>query len=169
MKKLFFLHVILLLVLGSHGQSDSSALSGIFERITGEISNYQIDTTAVPNDKITKKITQLRELGGGFNINEAVTYKLEEEERKKEMPQVKIDRLKREFQNGKAKIWLDNATNRIYRQHFTYKELKQLVKFYKTKAGKKIAANFPVIMMKTMMVAELIQKVISEETEQSSK
>jgi hypothetical protein len=51
----------------------------------------------------------------------------------------------------------------IYRQHFTYNELKQLVRFYKTSAGKKMAKDFPLIMMKSLIAAQIIHDTLIAE------
>ncbi len=46
--------------------------------------------------------------------------------------------------------------NSIYRKHFTYGEVKQLIKFYKTSAGKKMAVGLPIIMIESLRAAEMI-------------
>ena len=119
--------------------------------------NFKIDTTAPPNDKITRKIITLRNLKGGFNINEAIDFKIAEELQKKEVPKAQTEELQRYFKSGLGKTYLDNATIHIYRDHFTYKELKQLVKFYKTPTGQKLSADFPIIMMQSLRAAEIIK------------
>jgi uncharacterized protein len=131
----------------------------IFDRLTKDLKEYRPDTTAVPNDKITKVIIELRNLRGGFNINEAIEYKLEEDKQKKEISEADFESFSVYFKNGNGKKWLDNAVIWIYRQHFTYQELKQLVKFYKTPAGQKIATEFPVVMMKSLAAAEGIKNM----------
>lgn len=160
---------ILLLIIGfsivciSNAQTDSSYIISVFEKITNEIKSYKLDTSAVPNDKITKKIKELRQLRGGFNINEAIQFKMGEEEQKNETPKSTLAYLKDQFTGGKGKQWLDNAVIHIYRDHFNYKELKQLVKFYKTPAGQKLATDFPFIMMKTLMAAQIIHDTLVNE------
>jgi hypothetical protein len=164
MRKLFILFFpMLVLAYEINAQTDSTKnpqITGIFERISREVQQYKIDTSAVPNDKITRKIIELRELRGGFNINEAVAYKLEEDDKKNETPKATLNLLKESFQTGKGKEWLDNATIHIYREQFSYKELKQLVKFYKTSAGQKMAEVFPYIMLKTLMAAQIIHDAL---------
>lgn len=164
MRKLFFFP-FLIIVLSSriYAQNDSTKnpqIAGTFERIAREVQQYKIDTSAVPDDKVTRKIIELRELRGGFNINEVVAYKLQEDDKKNETPKATLKMLKESFENGKGKEWLDNATIHIYRQQFSYKELKQLVKFYKTSAGQKMAEVFPYIMLKTLMAAQIIHDAL---------
>ena len=60
------------------------------------------------------------------------------------------------FKTGNGKKWLDNAVIWIYRSQFTYKELKQLVRFYKKEVGQKLATDLPIIMMQTLTAAEKI-------------
>jgi hypothetical protein len=140
---------------------NNQGLSSIFDRIATGVKDFQLDTTSAPNDKITNTIIELRSLRGGFNINEAVDYKIQEDRQKKEIPKEELDKLETFFKTGNGKRWLDNATIWIYRQHFTYKELKRLVKFYKTSAGQKMATDFPVIMMQSLRAAELIKDIFA--------
>jgi hypothetical protein len=144
-------------MLRAQAQTDSSF--GVFERMANEAKNYRIDTSAVPQDKLTRKIIEFRELRGGFNINEAIRYKMEEEE-KKDPNNPQIAYLKQQFASGFGKQWLDNATIWIYRQQFSYREMKKLVKFYKTGAGRKLGETLPVNMIKTTIAAEIIQKAL---------
>ena len=160
MRKIFLLSGLACILTTGYAQTDSIKMDGIFEKISRELQNFRVDTTTPPDDRTTRKIQELRSLRGPFNINEAIEYKLEEEEKKQSTPQATIEKLRKEFQSGNAKRWLDNATIWIYRQHFNYKELKQLVKFYRTSAGAKLATDFPFIMIKTLMAAEEIQKKI---------
>ncbi|HVG13526.1 MAG TPA: DUF2059 domain-containing protein [Chitinophagaceae bacterium] len=130
----------------------------IFERLAKAVTGFKIDTSDAPDDKITRKIIEVRELRGGFNINEVIDYKLEEDRHKKEMPVQDLERLSQFFKVGNGKKWLDNSAIWIYRQHFSYKELKGLVKFYKTSAGRKMADDFPIIMMQSLAAAEIIKE-----------
>jgi hypothetical protein len=140
-------------------QTDTSAYISIFQRIAKNVEAYKPDTTSPPNDKTTRIIIKLRELRGGFNINEAIEYKLSKAKQDREMTVEAFDAISAFYKTGNGKRWLDNAVIWIYRQHFTYAELKTLVKFYQTSAGKKMADDFPVIMLKSAAAAETIQKM----------
>ncbi|MBX2930598.1 MAG: DUF2059 domain-containing protein [Chitinophagaceae bacterium] len=167
MSKITKLIIALCLVTNiSFSQSDTTSsqnISDIFDRIAKSLKNFQLDTTDAPNDKITKKIIELRSLRGGFNINEAINFKIEEDKQKNQAPKEALEKLAIFFTSGNGKRWLDNATIWIYRQHFTYNELKQLVKFYKTSAGEKMATNFPVIMMQSLKAAEIIKEIFMQQ------
>jgi hypothetical protein len=169
----YLITTILLCFLATTGfsQTDTTAgnmASSIFERIANGVKDFQLDTTAAPNDKVTAKIIELRALRGGFNINEAIDFKLEEDRQKGEMPKAEVEKLSAFFKSGNGKKWLDNATNWIYRRHFTYPELKQLVSFYKTSAGQKMAADFPIIMMQSLRAAEMIKELHTAEQKKSA-
>lgn len=143
-------------------QTDTAAsgvMPGIFERIAHSIKDFRLDTSAAPNDKVTEKIRELRALRGGFNIDEAIDFKLAEDRQKGEMPKAELESLTAFFKTGNGKRWLDNATTWIYRRHFTYPELKQLVSFYKTPAGQKMTSDFPLLMLESLRVAELIKEM----------
>lgn len=130
----------------------------IFDRLSKGMTEFKLDSSAAPDDKITRKIIELRQLKGGFNINEAIDYKIEEDRQKGEKPALEFSAFADYMQNGNGRKWLDNAVIWIYRQQFNYKELKQIVKFYKTDGGQKMAAQFPVVMMQSLAAAETIKK-----------
>lgn len=159
MQKSVLVFIVLITVTSSFAQDNTSQKPGaaVFERIMKAATAYKLNTSTPPDDKITKKIIELRDLRGGFNINEAIAFKLEEDRQKKEMPEADLKKLADFFTTGQGKTSLDNAVTWIYRDNFTYKELKQLVKFYKTSAGQKMADNFPVIMLQSLAAAEQIK------------
>ena len=167
MKKYFGISIFsIFFTCATYSQSDTTVKANsltIFGRIAKEIKDYKLDTSTAPNDNITRKIIALRKLRGGFNINEALDYKLEEDKQKNEIPKEELDKFSDFFKSGNGKKWLDNSVIWIYRQHFTYKELKQLVKLYKTSAGQKMANDFPVIMMKSLSAAEMIKGIYEQQ------
>jgi hypothetical protein len=146
-----------------YAQTDS-----IFERVTKSVKDFKFDTAAAPNDKFTRKIKELKSLRGGFNINEAVSFKMEEEVQKKEISKEEYEKISSFFTVGNGKIWLDNAMTSIYRKHFTYVEIKQLIKFYKTSAGKKMTTDFPIIMLESLRAAEMIKEMYEQQKASSS-
>lgn len=165
MKRILCLSIACFMIMASaFAQADStwSKSSSIFGRLTNDLKDYRPDTSAVPDDKVSRVITELRNLRGVFNINEAIEFKLEEDRQKKEITEPEFEKLSLYFKTGNGKKWLDNAVTRIYRQHFTYRELKKLVKFYKTTAGQKMATEFPVVMMKSLVAAETIKKIYED-------
>lgn len=164
---------IIFFLLSSIGfsQSDTTAnniRSAIFDRIAKDVKEFQLDTTAAPDDKITRKIMELRSLRGGFNINEAIDFKIKDDRQKNEVPKADLEKFATFFKSGDGKPWLDNAMIWIYRKHFTYDELKQLVKFYKTSAGQKMATDFPVIMMQSLRAAEMIKDIYAQQQKSKS-
>jgi hypothetical protein len=156
-----------LLTFTGFSQRDTAAgkiSSDIFDRITKGLKDFRLDTSAAPDDKITWKIIELRNLRGGFNINEAVDFKIEEDKQKNEMSKEELEKLSKFFKSGEGKKLLDNAVIWIYRQHFTYRELKQLIKFYQTSAGQKLATEFPVIMIQSLKAAEMIKEIYTHKS-----
>lgn len=167
MKKYFGIYFLFVfLTCTAYAQSDSSfkgSTVSVFGKISEEVKNFKLDTSSVPNDRITRKIQELRKLRGGFNINEAIDYKLEEDRQKNEVSKAEMDKFSVFFKYGDGKKWLDNSMIWIYREHFTYRELKKLVKFYKTSAGQKMATDFPVIMLKSLAAAEAIKGMYQQQ------
>ena len=156
MKVLLFIFSIFLLSLPGKSQDNLT----VFETISKAMKEYKPDTSEVPNDRITAKIIELRSLKGGFNINEAIEFKIQEDMQKNESTKEYLLKLSQSFKTGLGRKWLDNAVTWIYRKEFSYRELKQLVKFYKTPAGQKMAKDFPVIMLQSLAAAETIQKIL---------
>ncbi|MEO6612333.1 MAG: DUF2059 domain-containing protein [Chitinophagaceae bacterium] len=152
--------ILLLSLLGQAANAQDS--SSVFESISKAMKEYVLETSEVPADKITAAIKELRSLKGGFNINEVVEFKISESIQKNEGSKDELLQLSRSFQNGLGKKWLDNAVTWIYRKHFTYEELKAMVKFYKTSAGQKMAKEFPVVMLNSLAAAETIQKILTK-------
>ena len=135
---------------------DSAGMAEIFQRITTEMHSFKIDTSSVPEDRITAKIRELQSIKGVFNINEAISFKLSEEDKENKTPKETLNKLRQSMLHGEGKRWLENAVIHIYRKHFTYNELKKMVKFYKTSAGQKLADQFPFIMMKSLLAGQVV-------------
>ena len=147
MKKIIFISFCLFQLFGFSQVENTN----IFDRISETMKTFEIDTLAAPNDKVTAKIKELRNLKGGFNINEAMDYKIMEAKIKNEITEIEYQKINAFLTQGNGKKWIDNAIIWIYRKQFTYKEIKQLVKFYKTSAGKKMAKDFPIIMIQSQL------------------
>lgn len=145
--------IILLLTISVSAQE-----ANIFEKLMTEMKTFAVDTSAVPNDQLTKKINELRKLRGGFNITEAVAFKIAEERTKENANQQELDKLEAFFTTGNGKKWRDNAITHIYRAQFTEPEMDELIRFYKTSAGKKMADSFPLIMLQSSKAADEIQE-----------
>jgi len=130
----------------------------IFTRISESMKTFKIDTSAVPNDNLSEKIRELRNLKGGFNVNEAMEYKIAEARSKNEMTEAEYIKLKNFLTNGNGKKWIDNSIIWIYRNHLTLEEVEEAIKFYKTSAGKKMATDFPIIMIQSVKAAEMVME-----------
>lgn len=128
--------------------------SDVFKRIASSVENFTIDTTAVPEDKLTREIRKLRQAKGGFNISEAIQFKIAEDKNKGDLSATDAKSLSDFFTTGKGGKWLENAIVRIYRSNFTLAEIRSMVKFYKSSAGKKLSKEFPVIMLQSLKAAE---------------
>ena len=141
----------------SQAQNDKTTAS-VFEKIALEMKEFKIDTTSVPNDKLSKRIEKLRSLKGGFNINEAIEFKIAEERSKENAPKEELDKIEAFFKSGNGKKWLNNAVIWIYRNQFTLKEVNQLIRFYKSSAGQKMSEKFPILMLQSLKAGEEIKE-----------
>ncbi len=156
MKK-FITLLFIIFTFCSHAQNVKTT-APIFEKIVLEMKEFKLDTTAVPNDKLSKRIEKLRSLKGGFNINEAIEFKIAEERSKENAPTKELDKIEAFFKTGNGKKQLNNAVIWIYRKQFTLKEINQLIRFYKSSAGQKMAEKFPILMIQSLKAGEEIKE-----------
>lgn len=152
--KAYFLF-LLLMISGFCTAQNSSAET--FQRLSEAAANYIPDTTPVPEDQLTREIRKLRSAKGGFNISEAVLFKIGEEK----IRAAEKEQLENYFSSGDGKIQLDNAVIHIYRKYFTLQEIRKMTRFYKSSAGKKMSRDFPLIMLESLKAAETIGKNFS--------
>jgi uncharacterized protein len=156
--RIIFLFVCMIAAGNTIAQVELSKVNpAIFEKLMTVMKAYKPDTSNVPDDRMTDKINELRNLRGGFNIYEAIEFKLQEDRHKNEITAEDYVLLSEFFKKGDGQRWLNNAIVWIYRNHFTRKELNRLVKFYKTSAGQKMADEFPVIIMKSLAAAQMMK------------
>src|SRR5690606_34582638 len=94
----------------------------------------------------------------GFNINEAILFKIGEDQQKGDLQKEEAEKLEQFFSTGKGKTELDNAVIWIYRDLFTMREIRKLTQFYNSSAGQKLSENFPLIMVQSLKAAEEIGK-----------
>ncbi|MBK6473732.1 MAG: DUF2059 domain-containing protein [Flavobacteriales bacterium] len=128
----------------------------IFARINEQIQHFVPDTANVPVDSVTYRIRELRALKGGFNIQEAMAYKLTEALGKQEISDSTYQALSTYIESGNGKRLLDNAITAIYRDQFTYAELGDLIAFYSSPTGQKIARETPLIIVASIKSAEFV-------------
>ena len=161
MRKSFF-SLLLFAGTAAQAQTDTATPPEIFNRVVQTMQSFTPDTTAPPADKTTARIKELIRLRGGFNLPEAVAYMIAEEWQKGETPKAVLDARAAFFTTGNGARWMNHALVWICRSHFTDKELKQLIRFYKTGAGRKMAADFPIIVLKSLAVGEMLKKLPDE-------
>lgn len=167
MKKFLFITLLgCLLCVNVHAQNHVTQKENVpafMQRVTKEISEFKIDTTTVPNDKITRKIEELRKYRGNFNVNTLVDFMLQQEKNSHKIPEASYNKAYNFFKNGDGARWLHNAVIWIYRKHFTYKELKAMTRFYKSSAGQKWASEFPIVAIQNFLAAQQIGKVYKKQ------
>ena len=163
MKRPFILLLLSFFSLQSFAQVGVKPGTSVYEKIMKQVADFKLDTISTPNDKLTRKINALRSLNGVFNINEAIQYKIEEDKQKKDITPQEASMMADFFTVGDGKRLLDNAIVWIYRKHFNLKEVNQMVKFYKTDAGKKLTRLQPVIIFQSLTSAQLIGEALKKQ------
>ena len=146
-----------LLSLSSQAQVDTSFLNKL--KNLEKTNSLKMDTAAVPNDALTRKIKQLRKEKGGLDIETVIAIKLAEQQQKDTThPAAYYDKLKREITTGKTGQLIENCVINLYRNAYTIKEIDELLFFYRTSAGKKMNnANILIIMQSVKDTEELLK------------
>jgi hypothetical protein len=144
-------NAVLLLCIGiwlipgsSQAQEETAGTAAIFSRLAA--TKFRVDTTTPPEDQMTAEIRLLRAERGWFNVGNVIKLSIEGEESKDTTHSKEYyDRLLEDCEHGAAHRLIDNIFVNLYRQCFTEAEMKTLMEFYKTSAGKKIATDFIVL------------------------
>jgi len=103
-----------------------------------------IDTTAAPNDDLTKEIKKLLTITNSMNTAIVVMKGTIESQRQNpsvQLPDEFYNRFIAAIDNGRVGGMLENAIIKIYRQKFTKEEMQEVIKFYESPVGKKMAAE----------------------------
>ncbi len=146
--------ILVFWIMDACSQTDTS----VFTRISSEMSGFKPNFSNPPEDKLTSAIRQLRSLRGGFNINEALAFKLAQDRHEGKLTLNETSLLEAYLLKGEGAAMINNAVTWMYRKHFTYNETRKLIKFYKTSAGQKLNREFPVLMLQSLMVAETVKE-----------
>ena len=158
--KIFILLIVFCLItLRLAAQNNSAGMPSAFQSLIGDL-NLKVDTTAPPEDSLTKKIRILRAERGSFSFDTVIKYQIvslqsTDTKRPKEYYLTLLD----ECQHGYAHHLIENILINLYRQCFTEKEMDQLVEFYKTSLGKRMMID---IFMITATAGTAIQQIVKE-------
>ena len=159
--KRYIVIIILFVPFISFSQIDSAFIARIKSLDTANI--LKLDTTSVPNDRLTQKIRELRNEKKGLSIETIIKIKIEEEKQKdKEHSKEYFDKLYAEVTVGKTGRLIDNCVINLYRRTFTEEEVDQLIAFYKTSAGKKMDSEFLIMLVESAKDAEYLLKLAAK-------
>jgi len=103
-----------------------------------------VDTTAAPNDDLTKEIKKLLTITNSMTTAVVVMKGTIESQRQNpnvQLPEEFYTRFIAAIDNGQVGGMLENAIIKIYRQKFTKEEMQEVIKFYESPVGKKMAAE----------------------------
>ncbi len=162
--KLLFLILFGFLACNSFAQVDSGFLKSLKALDTANI--LKSDTLAPPNDVLTKKIKILRSERRGLTTENIMRMKLMEEQQKDTVHSKEFyTALQEELTSGPTGQLLENSMVNLYRNHFTEKEVDDLIAFYKTSAGKKMDNEFILLMVQSVKGAEQLMKMAAKKVE----
>jgi hypothetical protein len=120
----------------------------------------KLDTLTPPKDALTAKIKTLRAERHGINIDAVIQIKLMEERAKDTVrPAAFYDKLQAELTTGRTGQLLENSIVNLYRRTFNESDLDELIRFYKTPAGKKMDKEFILLLVASVKDAEQLMKM----------
>jgi hypothetical protein len=129
-----------------------------------------LDTTDVLNDKLTKKILELKKEKTGIGLESIMYIKIMEEKQKPNSKRTTdfFNRLQQEITSGRTSSLIDNCFVNIYRRTFTETEIDDLIRFYKSPAGKKMEREFLPLLVESAKAAELLLEMAAKKIEQAA-
>jgi hypothetical protein len=123
-----------------------------------------IDTTAAPNDDLTKEIKKLLSITNSMNTAVVVMKGTIESQRQNpnvQLPEEFYTRFIAAIDNGQVGGMLENAIIKIYRQKFTKEEMQEVIKFYESPVGKKMAGESAFIANNSRIEGEKIGQYVA--------
>lgn len=137
------------------------------EQIVPDIpAGLLLDTTAVPDDALTKEIIKMMDLLGTIQLTNKLMLdmlELKKENNTENIPALFFERFRAQVNSGRVARLLQLITVRVYREKFTLEEMKELTRFYSTPTGKKIAQQLPFIYDEMRIKGELLGKMVALE------
>ncbi len=124
------------------------------------VPEIDFDTTAAPNDELTRDILQLLELTNAMNIGQVFAQGLSKPEEQNELLKEFYKRFFKEMKDGDAHKWMMSLFVKAYRQRYTGEEIQELVKFYQTPLGKKVIKETVEMLPAVMKEGEKIGKYL---------
>ncbi len=168
MKKLIFFLSLLISAYNCWSQLDSAFILKIKSLDTANI--LKLDTMPVPDDRLTKKIKLLRKQKTGLTPEAVINIKLMEEQAKNPSSSKEFfEKLKANLLEGQGHHLIENSLINLYRRTYSEKEIDQLLRFYKTAAGKKSDRENFFLMIESIKDAEKIMEMASKSLQQQMK
>ncbi len=159
--KIFVFCLAFLFPIRSFTQMDTAFIAKIKSLDTANI--LKLDTAAVLNDALTAKIKQLRSEKKGLTLETILKIKLSEEQQKDTShSKAYYDALVADVTKGKTSKLIENSLINLYRNNFTEQEIDDLIKFYKTSAGKKMDKEYILLMVESIKDAEQLIKLAAK-------
>ena len=168
MKKLIIYLFFLSNFQTSWAQLDTAFLLKIKSLDTANI--LKLDTMPVPNDRLTRKIKLLRQQRTGITTEAILNIKLGEEQGKNSsLPKEFYEKLRANLLEGEGHFLIENSVINLYRRTYSEKEIDQLIRFYKTSAGKKSDKENFFLMIESVKDAEKIMELTRKSLLKQSK
>jgi len=165
---------ILLIFFSSAAQFGYSQIDTAFIgrlKALDSLNILKLDTAAVPNDQLTKKILELKKEKTGIGLESLMYIKIIEEKQKPNSSRTKdfFDKLQNELATGRTSKLIENCFVNIYRRTFTESEIDDLIRFYKSSAGKKMEREFLPLLVESAKAAEKLLEMAAKQIEREAR
>jgi hypothetical protein len=123
-----------------------------------------VDTTAAPNDDLTNEIKKLLNITNSMSTAVVVMKGTIESQRQNpsvQLPDEFYTRFIAAIDNGRVGGMLENTIIKIYRKKFNREEIQEVIKFYESPVGKKMAAESTFIADNSRIEGEKIGQYVA--------
>lgn len=120
------------------------------------------DTSAAPNDDLTKELKKLLDITGALDVGVqfAKMMNSDNEQERNGLPKEFYKKMYEEMSTGDTRKIFENEIIKIYRKYYTLEDVKGILAFYNSEIGKKTLTMIPSILEESKRVGTEFGRVI---------
>jgi uncharacterized protein len=147
------------------GTIEAPPAEGAMQEMRAVPSTATVDTVPPPDDELTREVKHLLKLTNSMDAGIAIMRNMLNRQRTESsaIPAEFYDRFIGMIDDGRISSLMMIAVVKIYRDKFTLAEIKELIRFYETPIGKKLAQETPNIANASTSAGEKIGKTVAME------
>jgi uncharacterized protein len=120
------------------------------------------DTSAAPNDELTAELKKFLSMTGALDlgIQFAKLMNSDNEQERNGLPKEFYQKMYEEMATRETRAIFENEIIKVYRKYYTLADVKEILSFYATDAGKKMLKSLPSLMEESQKIGAEFGKVI---------